>query len=69
MIPCKQDCNFNRLLSINNSFSINITQFVLNILQYLPVNSADQCRIQFPSLQSTLGNLQPSLLNNNNISK
>jgi len=62
-IACKQDCNFQRLLSVASCFSSNETAFALAIIQVLQPNSAGQCRNQFPKLK--LGNLSATQLASN----
>lgn len=38
IIPCKKDCNFDRLLSVNSSFTANMTAFAKNAISLLSFN-------------------------------
>lgn len=38
IMPCKQDCNFDRLLSVNSSFTANMTAFARNAISLLSSN-------------------------------
>lgn len=47
-IACKQDCNFGRLLSVNNTwFTVNITYFAKQVLKLIPPDIAPKCRNVF----------------------
>ena len=71
VLCCKQDCNFNRLLSVptlftNYSIQPNSTYdtaaFGSNVVKYLPPTSASQCAAQFPSLANSLNASNPAAL-------
>ena len=42
LLPCKQDCNFDRLLSVESNFTADLTYFATNALNNLP--STVSCR-------------------------
>lgn len=67
MLVCKVDCNFKRLLSVNNTIFTNKTQteFAQYVCNYLPPDSKRQCRVAFPSLATASENISASDLSNN----
>ena len=64
VLLCKRDCNFVRLLSINNTlFTKNITDFAQKMASYLTPDVGKMCRKAFPSLE--VKNISASDLVNN----
>ena len=62
---CKEDCNFQRLLSVNSLFKNNITTFALSMVSVLRPEVASQCKAQFPTLASSMGSVTASQLKDN----
>jgi len=68
VLGCKQDCNFNRLLSKQSNFTgfcvptssgapncgTNLNAFANNVIPVLPPNAASQCKTIFTSLAAAL---------------
>ena len=67
MLVCKVDCNFKRLLSVNNTIFTNKTQteYAQYVVNFLPPDSKRQCRVAFPSLATASENINASDLSNN----
>lgn len=69
MLVCKADCNFKRILSVNNTIPYfkNKTEadFAQYVCNYLPPDSKRQCREAFPSLATASANISASDISNN----
>ena len=66
MLGCKDDCDFERMLSVESNFtSGNSVQFALNVADYLQSDVAAECSEYFPSLSSSLQNVSAAQLLDN----
>lgn len=58
-LNCKEDCNFDQLLSVSNtSFSNNITKFITQSLTYMNSVASSQCQSIYGSLFTNISSAQ-----------
>ena len=65
LLGCKTDCDFDYLLSKDSNFTNgNSFNFALHVVQYLPVEGAEECSYYFPALTASVENITTSDLFN-----